>query len=100
MVDNGNNSNNNDNITTGIITICNIFTFSRNKIFWLAQSSVTQLSTQESDTLTHELNCTFAYKLALSKYDIRSRVNSGSIMSYYGLDDRGSVPGRGKGFFL
>jgi hypothetical protein len=24
----------------------------------------------------------------------------GSIVSDYGLDDRGSIPGRGKGFFL
>jgi hypothetical protein len=30
----------------------------------------------------------------------RSRVSSGSIVSDYGLDDRGSIPGRGKGFFL
>jgi hypothetical protein len=90
MVDSGNNSNNNGNISTGIITIYNIFTFSRSKRFWLAQSSVTQLSMQESDTLTHELNCTapFAYKFALSKYDKRSRVSSGSIVSDYGLDDR------------
>jgi hypothetical protein len=29
-----------------------------------------------------------------------SRVSSGSIVSDYGLDDRGSIPGRGKGFFL
>jgi hypothetical protein len=26
--------------------------------------------------------------------------SSGSIVSDYGLDDRGSIPGRGKGFFL
>jgi hypothetical protein len=30
----------------------------------------------------------------------RSWVSSGSIVSGYGLDDRGSIPGRGKGFFL
>jgi hypothetical protein len=30
----------------------------------------------------------------------RSRVSSGSIVSDYGLDDRGSIPGMGKGFFL
>jgi hypothetical protein len=30
----------------------------------------------------------------------RSRVSSGSIVSDYGLDDRGSIPGRGKEFFL
>jgi hypothetical protein len=30
----------------------------------------------------------------------RSRVSSGSIVSDYGLDDRGSIPGGGKGFFL
>jgi hypothetical protein len=30
----------------------------------------------------------------------RSRVSSGSIVPDYGLDDRGSIPGRGKGFFL
>jgi hypothetical protein len=29
-----------------------------------------------------------------------SRVSSGSIVSDYGLDDRGSIPGRGRGFFL
>jgi hypothetical protein len=29
-----------------------------------------------------------------------SRVISGSIVSDYGLDDRGSIPGRGKGYFL
>jgi hypothetical protein len=29
-----------------------------------------------------------------------SRVSSGSIVSDYGLDDRGSIPGGGKGFFL
>jgi hypothetical protein len=31
---------------------------------------------------------------------MRRRVSSGSIVSDYGLDDRGSIPGRGKGFFL
>jgi hypothetical protein len=31
---------------------------------------------------------------------IRSRVSSGSIVFDYELDDRGSIPGRGKGFFL
>jgi hypothetical protein len=30
----------------------------------------------------------------------RSQVSSGSIVSYYGLDDRGSIPGGGKGFSL
>jgi hypothetical protein len=30
----------------------------------------------------------------------RSRVSSGSIVSDYGLDDRGSIPGGSKGFFL
>jgi hypothetical protein len=30
----------------------------------------------------------------------RSRVSSGSIVSDYGLDDRSSIPGSGKGFFL
>jgi hypothetical protein len=30
----------------------------------------------------------------------RSRVSSGSIVSDYGLDGLGSIPGRGKGFFL
>jgi hypothetical protein len=30
----------------------------------------------------------------------RSQVISGSIVSYYGLDDRGSIPDRGKGFLL
>jgi hypothetical protein len=29
-----------------------------------------------------------------------SRVSSGSIVSDYGLDDRGSILGRGRGFFL
>jgi hypothetical protein len=29
----------------------------------------------------------------------RSRGSSGSIVSDYGLDDRGSIPGRGRGFF-
>jgi hypothetical protein len=29
-----------------------------------------------------------------------SRGSSGSIVSDYGLDDRGSIPGGGKGFFL
>jgi hypothetical protein len=29
-----------------------------------------------------------------------SRVSSVSIVSDYGLGDRGSIPGRGKGFFL
>jgi hypothetical protein len=28
-----------------------------------------------------------------------SRGSSGSILSDYGLDDRGSIPGRGNGFF-
>jgi hypothetical protein len=31
---------------------------------------------------------------------VRSRVSSGNIVSDYGLDDRGSIPGGGKGFFL
>jgi hypothetical protein len=31
---------------------------------------------------------------------IGSRVRSGSTVSDYGLDDRGSIPGRGKGFLL
>jgi hypothetical protein len=35
---------------------------------------------------------------------IRTRYSSGSIVSDYGLDDRagdrGSIPGRGKGFFF
>jgi hypothetical protein len=30
---------------------------------------------------------------------LRSRGSSVSIMSDYGLDDRGSIPGRGKGYF-
>jgi hypothetical protein len=30
----------------------------------------------------------------------RSRGSSGSIVSDYGLDDRGSIPGRDKGFFF
>jgi hypothetical protein len=29
-----------------------------------------------------------------------SRGSSGSIVSDYGLDDRGSIPGRGRGFFF
>jgi hypothetical protein len=32
--------------------------------------------------------------------NIGSRVSSGSIVSDCGLDDRGSIPGGGKGFFL
>jgi hypothetical protein len=31
---------------------------------------------------------------------IRSRGSSGSIVSDYGLDDRGSIPDRGRGFFF
>jgi hypothetical protein len=31
---------------------------------------------------------------------IKEPGSSGSIVSDYGLDDRGSIPGRGKGFFL
>jgi hypothetical protein len=31
---------------------------------------------------------------------ILSQVSSVSIVSDYRLDDRGSIPGRGKGFFL
>jgi hypothetical protein len=31
---------------------------------------------------------------------VGSRGSSGSIVSDYGLDDRGSIPGRGKGFFF
>jgi hypothetical protein len=31
---------------------------------------------------------------------LRSRVSSGGIVSDYGLDDRGSIPGRVKGFIL
>jgi hypothetical protein len=30
----------------------------------------------------------------------RSRGSSVNIVSDYGLDDRGSIPGRGRGFFL
>jgi hypothetical protein len=30
----------------------------------------------------------------------RSGVNSVSVVSDYGLDDRGSIPDRGRGFFL
>jgi hypothetical protein len=30
----------------------------------------------------------------------RSRGSSGSTVSDYGLDDRGLIPGRGKGFFF
>jgi hypothetical protein len=33
-------------------------------------------------------------------FKVGSRVNSGSIVSDYGLDDRGSIPGRGREFFL
>jgi hypothetical protein len=29
-----------------------------------------------------------------------SRGSSGSIVSDYGLDDQGSIPGRGRGFFF
>jgi hypothetical protein len=31
---------------------------------------------------------------------VGSRGSSGSIMSDYGLDDRGSIPDRGRGFFF
>jgi hypothetical protein len=33
-------------------------------------------------------------------YMMWSRVSSGSIVSDYGLGDRGSIPGGGRGFFL
>jgi hypothetical protein len=35
-----------------------------------------------------------------AKYDYRSRGSSVSIVSDYGLDDRGSIPDRGSGFFF
>jgi hypothetical protein len=41
------------------------------------------------------------YDAYLNDYSlIWIRVSSGSIVSDYGLDDRGSIPGGGKGFFL
>jgi hypothetical protein len=33
-------------------------------------------------------------------YMMKEPASSGSIVSDYGLDDRGSIPGRGKGFFV
>jgi hypothetical protein len=54
--------------------------------------------------LKHEAaNICNVFKLYTSKtcgQKLECRVSSGSIVSDYGLDDRGSFPGRGKGFFL
>jgi hypothetical protein len=36
----------------------------------------------------------------INGYNMWSRGSSVSIVSDYGLDDRDSIPGRGKGFFL
>jgi hypothetical protein len=38
--------------------------------------------------------------LFLFYFIYRSRGSSGSIVSDYGLDDRGSIPDRGRGFFF
>jgi hypothetical protein len=40
---------------------------------------------------------TIKYK---SLYQIKSRGSSGSIVCGYGLDDQGSIPDRGRGFFF
>jgi hypothetical protein len=34
------------------------------------------------------------------RYNLKNRNSSGGIVSDYGLDDRDSIPDRGKGFFL
>jgi hypothetical protein len=39
-------------------------------------------------------------ELLLHQLIFRSRGSSGSIVSDYGLDDRGSIPGRGRGFLF
>jgi hypothetical protein len=39
-------------------------------------------------------------KFAVGERNVRSRDSSVSIVSDYGLDDRGSFPGKSKGFFL
>jgi hypothetical protein len=39
-------------------------------------------------------------KIKFPFYYVRSRRSSGSIVSDYGLDDRGSIPDRGRGFFF
>jgi hypothetical protein len=36
----------------------------------------------------------------ICSFHLRSRSSSGSIVSDYGLDDRGSIPDRGRGFFF
>jgi hypothetical protein len=50
-------------------------------------------------TVNHRHKRSEFIKLRLPKSNW-SRVSSGSIVSDYGLDDRGSIPGGDRGFFL
>jgi hypothetical protein len=54
----------------------------------------------ENNIKTINIFCEQNAELLIVKAGDRSRVSSGSIVSDYGLDDRGSIPSRGKGFFL
>jgi hypothetical protein len=49
----------------------------------------------------HKINHNLEKKLD-SFYECyqRAEASGGSIVSDYGLDDRGSIPGRGRGFFF